>query len=278
MVIMFLGNNLKLVRKLKKKSQEEVASDLGLTRSSYSGYENGIAEPGIETIIALGAYYAVPLDSLLTKDFSTFNESDWATIESGVFTDVNGKHLRVLTSLVDQDDNEMIEMIPQEARAGYTSGYADPDYLKVLPTFSLPFLSKNRKYRSFPIKGDSMPPVDEGSYVIGEYIQNWASVRSGTACIVVTKEDGIVFKIVNNCIANLQSFELCSTNPLYAPYFVHINEVIEVWKFVNYISPTLPDMRVDDQQLARSIQDLQREVSDLKRSITGEGNTYSPRN
>jgi transcriptional regulator with XRE-family HTH domain len=275
---MVIGNNLKLLRKLKKKSQEEVAADLGLTRSSYSGYENGIAEPGLDTVVALSTYFSVPLDSLLKKDFSTFTDSDWSTIETGVYSDVSGKQLRVLTSMVDEYDNELIEMIPQEARAGYTSGYADPDYLKVLPTFSLPFLSRDRKYRSFPIKGDSMPPVDEGSFVIGEYIQNWGSIRNGTPCIVVTKEDGIVFKIVNNCITSLQSFELCSTNPIYAPYFVHVNEIIEIWKFVNYISPTLPEMRIDDSQLSRSIQDLQREVLDLKRTITGEGNTYSPRN
>jgi transcriptional regulator with XRE-family HTH domain len=275
---MVIGNNLKLLRKLKKKSQEEVAADLGLTRSSYSGYENGIAEPGLDTVVALSTYFSVPLDSLLKKDFSTFTDSDWSTIETGVYSDVSGKQLRVLTSMVDEYDNELIEMIPQEARAGYTSGYADPDYLKVLPTFSLPFLSRDRKYRSFPIKGDSMPPVDEGSFVIGEYIQNWGFIRNGTPCIVVTKEDGIVFKIVNNCITSLQSFELCSTNPIYAPYFVHVNEIIEIWKFVNYISPTLPEMRIDDSQLSRSIQDLQREVLDLKRTITGEGNTYSPRN
>jgi len=48
---MVVGNNLKLLRKLAQKSQEEVAAALGLTRSSYSGYENGIAEPGIDTII-----------------------------------------------------------------------------------------------------------------------------------------------------------------------------------------------------------------------------------
>jgi hypothetical protein len=207
-----------------------------------------------------------------------YTESEWSVLESGLYADVSGKQLRVLTAMVDQEDNELIEMIPQEARAGYTTGYADPDYLKVLPTFSLPFLSKDRKYRSFPIKGDSMPPVEEGSYVVAEYIQNWGSIRNGTPCIVVTKDDGIVFKIVNNCFAANQSFELCSTNPMYAPYFVHVNDVLEMWKFVNYISPSLPEMRVDDQQLSRSIQDLQREVADLKRSITGEGNTYSPRN
>ncbi len=266
---MKLGNNLKLVRKSKKKSQEEVATDLGLTRSSYSGYENEIAEPGIDTLIALSNYYAVPIDALLTKDFSAFTESDWTTISSGLYADINGKNLRVLTSVVDAADNEMIELIPQQARAGYTTGYADPDYLKVLPTFSLPFLSKDRKYRSFPIIGDSMPPVEEGSFVVAEYIQNWGSVRNGTPCIVVTKDDGIVFKIVNNFIESQQSFELCSTNPLYLPYYVNVNEIVEMWKFVNYISPSLPEMRIDDSTLTRSIQDLQREIIDLKRTVTG---------
>lgn len=276
---MVLGNNLKLLRKQKKKSQEEVATELGLTRSSYSGYENGIAEPGVETLIAFGTYYSVPLDQLLTKDFKDLSESEWGSIESGVYKDVNGRHLRVLTSIVDEHDEELIELIPQQARAGYTTGYSDPDYLKVLPTFSLPFLSKNRKYRSFPIIGDSMPPVDEGSYVIGEYIQNWMTIKSGTPCIVVTKEDGIVFKIVNNFIGTQQSLELCSTNPIYQPYVVHINEVLEVWKFVNYISPTFTEMRVDDFQLAKSIQDLQREVLDLKRSLLPtSGNTSRPVN
>ena len=270
---MKLGENLKLIRKQLKKSQEEVATDLGLTRSSYSGYENGIAEPGIETLIALSGYYGVPIDSLLTKDFSEFKAEDWSIIESGVYADVNGKKLRVLTTVVDQNDDELIELIPQQARAGYTSGYADPDYLKVLPTFSLPFLSKNRKYRSFPIVGDSMPPVEEGSFVIGEYLQNWASLRSGTPCIVVTKEDGIVFKIVNNYLDKNQSFELCSTNPVYKPYMVHVNEIVELWKFVNYISPSLPEMRIDDSKLTQSIQDLQREIIELKQFVSGEDKT-----
>lgn len=266
-----LGNNIKLLRKRRKKSQEEVAGDLGLTRSSYSGYENGIAEPGIETLISLSEYYGVPLDHMMKRDFTQLSDLEWQSIETGVFADINGKKLRVLTSVVNEQDEELIELIPQQARAGYSVGYADPDYLKVLPTFSLPFLSKNRKYRSFPIMGDSMPPVEEGSYVVAEYIQNWASVKSGTPCIVVTKEDGIVFKIVNNFISSQHSLELCSTNPLYKPYMVHVNDILEVWKFVNYISSKLPDMRADDHQLSRSLQDLQREIIDLKRSFNPEG-------
>lgn len=275
---MYLGTNMKLLRKQLKMSQEEVATTLGLTRSSYSGYENGIAEPGLDTLVNLGNYYKVPIEELILRDFGKLTESEWKAIESGIYKDISGGKLRVLTSMVDSENNELIEMIPQEARAGYTTGYADPDYLKVLPAFNLPFLSRDRKYRSFPIAGDSMPPVVHGSQVIAEYIQNWASVKNGTPCIVVTKEDGIVFKIVNNILGNEQSFELCSTNPIYAPYKVHVNDVLEMWKFVNYMSPEFTDFKADDQQVAKSIQDLQREVQELKSMLMDSKRTDDLKN
>ena len=265
---MQIGNNLKLLRKRFKKSQEEVAQDLNLTRSTYSGYENGVAQPNLENLILFSDYFKVSMDDLVRKDFDVFTESEWDRMDKGLFSDVKGQKLRVLTALVDKNEDELIEMIPMKASAGYTSGYADPDYLKVLPTFHLPFLSKNKKYRSFPIKGDSMPPVGEGAQVVAEYVQNWMTIRSGTPCIVVTKEDGIVFKVVHNLIESSQSFQLCSTNTFYKPYLVHVNDILEIWKFVNYISPELPDIRMDDNDLSKSIQELQKEIHDLKVSLT----------
>lgn len=265
---MMIGNNLKLLRKRLKRSQEEVAQSLGLTRSSYSGYENGVAQPGIENLIAFGDYYKVSVDELLRKDFSLFSEGDWNLLDKGFDRDIKGQKIRVLTSIVDKNEDELIELIPFKASAGYTSGYADPDYLKVLPTFTLPFLSRDKKYRSFPIQGDSMPPVVESSFVVAEYVQNWMSIRSGTPCIIVTKDDGIVFKVVHNLLESEQSFRLCSTNPFYKPYDVHVKDILELWKFVNYISPELPEVRMDDQDLSRSIQELQREIHDLRMSMS----------
>ena len=264
---MEIGNNLKILRKRLKKSQEDVANDLKLTRSSYSGYENGVAQPNLENLIAFSDYYKVPIDDLVRKDFDNFSESELERLDKGLYSDVKGQKLRVLTSLVNEQEEELIEMITLKASAGYTSGYADPDYLKVLPTFHLPFLSKNKKYRSFPIQGDSMPPVVEGSYVVAEFIQNWMTIRDSTPCIVVTKEDGIVFKVVNNLLDSIQSFQLCSTNPFYSPYFVHANDIIEIWKFVNYISPELPEIRLADNDLTKSLQDLKREIHELKSMI-----------
>lgn len=264
---MFVASNLKTLRKRLKKSQEEIATDLSLTRSTYSGYENGIAQPGLETLMALGVYFNCSIDDLLRVDFNSFTDEEWLQWNRKNEFDVKGSKLRILTSMVDVNNEDVIELIPQQARAGYTTGYSDPDYLKILPTFNLPFLTKDRKYRSFPIKGDSMPPVVDGSYVVAEYIQNWITIKDGTPCIVVTKEDGIVFKIVNNYLSQHKYFELCSTNPIYQPYTVPLTEVLEIWKFVNYISPEFNETRADDQQLTRSIQDLQKEVADLKRTI-----------
>lgn len=264
---MEIGNNLKMLRKRLKKSQEEVASDLGLTRSTYSGYENGVAQPNLESLIIISDYYKVSIDDLVKKNLELLSETEWERLDKGLFSDIKGQKLRVLTSMVDQNEDELIEMIPLKASAGYTSGYADPEYLKVLPTFHLPFLSKNKKYRSFPITGDSMPPVVEGSQVVAEYIQNWMTVRSGTPCIVVTKDEGIVFKVVHNLLDSSQSFQLCSTNTFYKPYLVHANDILEIWKFVNYISPELPEVRMDDNDISKSIQDLQKEIHNLKMAL-----------
>lgn len=267
---MKIGTNIKLLRKRMGKSQEEVSTIFGLTRSSYSGYENGVADPGIETLIQVSDYYKVPLDTLMRKDFNLFSDQEWEAIDKGLYADIQGKNIRILTQMVNEQDDDLIEMIPAKARAGYSVGYADPEYLKVLPTFSLPFLSKNRKYRSFPIVGDSMPPVVEGSFVVAEFVQNWMSIKSGTPCIVVTQDEGIVFKIVYNHLIENQSFQLCSTNTLYQPYTVHANQVLELWKFVNYISPELPEVRMDDTQLSKSLSELQKEVHELKSLLQKE--------
>ena len=266
---MEVGANLKLLRKRKKLSQEEVANNLSLTRSSYSGYENGVAQPNIESLILFSDFYKVSIDDLVRKDFEKLNESDLERIDKGLYSDLKGSKLRVLTSMVDENNEELIELVSVKASAGYTSGYADPDYLKVLPTFHLPFLSKDRKYRTFPIKGDSMPPVVNGSYVVGEFVQNWMSIRKGTPCIVVTKDDGVVFKVVHNLLDTKQSFQLCSTNPFYEPYLVHANDILEMWKFVNYISPELPEMQLDGKDISKSLQNLQKEVHDLKTYMKG---------
>jgi len=193
-----IGENLKFLRKNKKVSQEELATNLGLTRSSYSGYENGVAEPNLQNLLKFSEYYGLPIDVLIKKDLTKLPINKWHEIEQGLKVDLEGKKLRILATTVGENDQENIELVSQKASAGYTSGFNDPEFISVLPTFQLPFLKKDRKYRTFPIQGDSMPPVSEGSFVVAEYVENWRNLKSGYPHIVVTQNDGIVFKVVYN--------------------------------------------------------------------------------
>jgi len=60
-----LANNLQRLRKHKGRSQEEVAGALGISRSSYSGYELGTAEPKLELLQRMGDYHGLGLDVLI---------------------------------------------------------------------------------------------------------------------------------------------------------------------------------------------------------------------
>jgi transcriptional regulator with XRE-family HTH domain len=263
---MKIGDNLKLLRKRAEKSQEDVANDLGLNRSTYSGYENGVAQPNIENLIALSNYYKLSIDSLLSENFLEFTPSDWNNFDKNWKDKAAGSSLRVLTSMVNEDNEDLIELVTQKASAGYVSAYADLEFISELPTLRLPFLSKNKKYRTFPISGDSMPPVVDGSFVVGEFVQDWTTIKSGEPYILVTKNEGILFKLLYNELENSKSFLLVSTNSFYKPYQVAVEEVHEVWRFVNYISSVLPALKMADDELSSSIRSIQ---IDMHRLLNG---------
>lgn len=265
-----LAQNLKLLRKAKNMSQEEVAEILGIKRTSLSGYENGTAEPSVEGLLKISDFFKISLDQLIKSDLSKKEEDYLKKLINGLEHDIAGKGLRIVATTVDQENNENIELVPVHARAGYATGYADPDYIRVLPTFQLPFLSKNKKYRTFPILGDSMPPVSDGSWVTGEYLQNWNFIKDGYPYIVVTLDDGIVFKVLYNRIQQNGSIMLCSTNPQFAPYELQIGQIKEVWKFVHYISNELPEPNLEKNELTSTVMQLQREMTMLKGKLSNK--------
>lgn len=263
----YFPTNIKLLRNRKKRTQDEVAGSVGLKRSTYSAYELGTIEPNLETLIRISKFFKISIDKLIMMDLNSISEMYLTELERGYDTDITGKRLRVLATTVDSNDEENIELVPIKASAGYTAGYADPAFIQVLPTFKLPFLNSNRKYRAFQISGDSMPPVNHDSYVTGEYVENWENVKNGAPYIVVTKDEGVVFKMVYNKLDENQTFTLCSTNPAYSPYDVHISDVLEIWKFVNYMSTDLDVLDTNDRNLTKALQNLQKDILNMQQKI-----------
>jgi transcriptional regulator with XRE-family HTH domain len=236
---MYLSTNIKFLRKRKNFSQEEMALALESKRSVLNSYENNIASPPIDMAMRISDYFRISLDTLLRIDLTRLPESKVGELERGLEDYIKGKYLRVIATTTNQDNIDNIELVSEKARAGYTAGYTDIKYISELPQFNLPFLDKRKKYRSFQISGDSMLPIQDKTYVTCEYVEDWTSLKDGLCYVVLTKEDGIVFKRVYNEIAKTQKLVLVSNNPIYKPYEVAIEDVMEIWRYVMDHSKTL---------------------------------------
>lgn len=264
---MHFAKNIKLLRKRRGRTQDEVAVALEMKRSTLSGYENEVAQPGIEALIAFSKHYKVSVDTLLKVDLSALRESELSQIEMGYDVFYSGGKLRVLATTVDPGNEENIELVNEKASAGYTTGFADPEYLKILPAFQLPFLSRQKKYRSFQISGDSMLPIPSGSLVTCEFVQNWNLIRDGQAYIVLTMSDGLVFKIIQSLLKSEGKLRAYSLNPMYEPYDIEGKDIREVWRFVHYISSEMPEPNLPREELEQTVVKLKRDVEMIKKEM-----------
>lgn len=232
---MFFGENLQLLRKRKKLTQTALAQDLDLSRTTLVGYEKGV-QPPFPTLIRISEYFKFSLDALIKYRLSTLSEFQFSELERGMGVDLTGRQLRLLTLTADKTGKENIEMVSQKAQAGYMAGYADPEFIAELPKFSLPFLDSSKSYRCFQIQGDSMLPIPDGAWVTASYVQDWTNIKAGTPCIIVTKDDGVVFKLMYPQKNNTQERLLVSSNRIYEPYAISLDSILEVWKFETYHS------------------------------------------
>ncbi|MEI6886031.1 MAG: helix-turn-helix domain-containing protein [Bacteroidota bacterium] len=262
---MFFNSNIKFLRKRRGVTQDDVADTLNMKRSTLSGYENGVAQPGFDALIAMSKYFNVAIDTLIKADLCSLPESQVRQLERGYDVFIKGSNLRILTTTVGNDNEENIELVNEKAKAGYATGFADPEYISILPTFRLPFLSKQKKYRTFQVSGDSMLPIPHGAYVTGMFLQDWNSIKDKDAFIILTADEGIVFKVAENKLKESGSLRLHSLNPVYEPYDLPVNQIREIWQFVHYISPEIPDNQENENKiLIENVKKLKKDVEEIQ--------------
>lgn len=69
----YLPGNIRLLRKLKKLSQQKLAEHLGLKRNNIATYESGIVEPNAQNFLKIARFFNIPPRQLLFKDLSGHN-------------------------------------------------------------------------------------------------------------------------------------------------------------------------------------------------------------
>ncbi|HEY0678241.1 MAG TPA: LexA family transcriptional regulator [Chitinophagaceae bacterium] len=244
------GKNLKYLRRLRGWTQEEFAGRLHIKRSLLGAYEEERAEPRIDVLEIVGDIFKLTLDELLLKDLG----------------DTKGNYLAKRRAQKMAAGTNEIQFVPVKAAAGYLAGYGDPEFIDELNTFTLPMLSPGQ-YRAFEIVGDSMLPTPSGSVIVGEKVESLEDVKSNQTYIVVSRNEGIVYKRVMKNARLRNKVTMISDNPAYQPYNVSAEDIMEIWKAQMVISRANVQQRWDVNQLAGMVGNLQEQVNTLKKKL-----------
>lgn len=244
------NKNLKYLRKLRGWTQEEFSQKLRIKRSLLGAYEEERADPRIDVLEVVADMFKLTLDEILRKDLS----------------DTKGNYITKRRASKLANGRAEIPFVPVKAAAGYMAGYADPEFIDELNTFTLPMLAGGN-YRAFEIVGDSMMPTPSGSVIVGEKIESLEEVKSSNTYIVVSRSEGIVYKRIMKNNRQKNKFTLVSDNPAYQPYTVNADDIVEVWQAQMIISKTNTQQRWDVNQLAGLVSNLQQQVSVLKKKM-----------
>ncbi|SHK71976.1 XRE family transcriptional regulator [Epilithonimonas mollis] len=245
-----LSENIRYLRSKRNLSQQKVADDLSITRGRYGKYEDGATEPPLEILLKISKYYNVSIDLLLTVNVSKYSINEIMELPDNRI---------VLPIRVDNDGNDQIEIIPQKASMGYLNGYGDPEYIESLDIISLPFL-KGGKFRAFPAGGDSMPPYQDGTYIVGKYVENLSDLKTDKTYVFITTNDGISYKRFQ--FHEADAIWVKADNSFYEPYKIPLAEIKEIWEFACSINTKEYE---PDKFSERNIQDFMSEIkSDIK--------------
>lgn len=255
-----VNENIKFLRKKEGYTQETFADVIGIKRSLVGAYEEGRADPRLNNLLKMSEVFGVSVDIIISKDVSRLSNDE--------LYEKNTDGLKVLSITVDSEDNENIELIPQKASAGYLNGYADPQYIESMPKFRLPMLPANATYRAFEIAGDSMLPLLPGTVIIGEYVENPQYIKNGKTYVLVSKDEGVVYKRVFNYMEENGKLFLMSDNKTYSPYTIKGDDVLEIWEAKAFISVNFPDTKSDPDmtmdQLTNIVMELKQEITKIK--------------
>lgn len=244
------NQNMKYLRKLRGWTQEEFASKLGIKRSLLGAYEEERAQPNYEVLETVSDLFQVSIDDLLRKELN----------------ETKGSYLAKRRLLKMSTEKNVIHFVPVKAAAGYLNGYADPEFLDELNTFTLPMLAGGQ-YRAFEILGDSMMPTPSGSVIIAEKVNNPEDVKNNQAYILLSKTEGVVYKRVVKNNRNKQKWTLVSDNPVFQPYQVNVEEVLELWSAQMIMTKVNDHQRWDMGNLASLVSNLQNQVESIKKKM-----------
>lgn len=184
---------LKELRLRERKTQKDLATFLGVDRTTYTKYETGASEPNLETLNRLADYFGVKIEYLL-GNAPTVNEP---TKPKGVMIPVLG-----------------------DVRAGYPIEAVENiiDYEEIDES-----MARRGEYFALRIKGDSMEPrFADGDVVI---VHKQETADSGDIVVALVNGDSATIKKLKR---HQSGITLMPTNMAYEPMYYSNEEIVSL--------------------------------------------------
>ncbi|WP_315500699.1 S24 family peptidase [Capnocytophaga gingivalis] len=239
----------------------DIAGFLKLKPSTFSEILNNRSNVSAEVVANFCTEYNIDIVWLLTGKGEMLKTEK---TEEPIVKIVEGRDLVPKVVVVNEENDEaFIPLVEYKAQAGYLTGYLDENYIEKLPMYSVPGLYGG-SFRMFQVKGLSMyPTLQDGSYVIGEFVESWEYMTDNRVYIIVTVNEGIIVKRVKNRIRKYKSLYCSSDNREYGNIRIPIEDVKEVWEAKMHLSFEFLDPVTNYQKIA----DLEVDIHNLKEQI-----------
>jgi len=248
------ADNLKHLRSRDSISQGKLSNDIEIPRTTLGDYERGKTEPSIANLLKVSNYFKVSIDEMLTRRIG----------DESITSNSTGA-LKILTVSVDSQNRQNIELVDTKAEAGYLDSYSNPEYIRDLPKMHIPKL-KDKTYRGFTIRGDSMLPLESGTIIICSYVERIKDIKSDKCYIIVSKREGLVFKRVMN-LTKQKKLQLVSDNSAYLPYELDYQDIDQIWAYRAHVGFS-DTKQLMDEMLEEKLSDIQKKVTEIHSKLS----------
>ena len=104
-----------------------------------------------------------------------------------------------------------------------------------------------------------MLPLPSGTWVLCEFMETLGQLGGGRPYVLSTKDDGLLFKRVENRLDREGDFLLVSNNPAFDSYAYPPEEIREAWRAIGWFSTDWPQTSAE----------IASTLAALKKSIRG---------
>ncbi len=247
-----IGKNIRKIRMVKKMSQNDFAKLFDVARPSIGSYEEGRAEPKIETVIQIARHFGISIDALLLREI-TINELL-------KFKIVDNQEMEKSKSINKDELLHATPYVSSERHAEYVVHLGNKDFINRLPILRLPDIKTN-KSRAFQVVGSAMEfgngGIRNNDILVCEFLDSTRMNLTVDQVYVIVHAHGITERRFKKAEKEIFLFE--SNNTSYERLKISTEDILEVWVPLF----TITNKFSQPQELENRLADLETKLQSL---------------